>query len=57
MKRYLILGLLLSGCSGAAIKKDAAADIANDLKQLVQQNADCPALCAALKAYIASKLP
>lgn len=52
MKRYFILGLLLSGCSSVPTKKD----VVYDLKEIIEQNADCPALCAAVKAYISSKI-
>ena len=52
MKIVLVCLLGLVGCSGATIKKQ----IYSDLNLIVQQNADCPTFCAAMKFYIQTHL-
>jgi hypothetical protein len=47
----LILASLLSGCAGS-FKKQVAAD----LTAIIQNSTDCDTACAALRAYVATKL-
>jgi outer membrane murein-binding lipoprotein Lpp len=54
MKKLIFISIVLgmAGCTNAQTKKQIAAD----LQQLVDQNADCPTFCDAVKAYLKDKL-